>query len=280
MVDDLTEVLHVLRESQYDGAPMQLHPGDLGWFWRFGAEKTAASVRTWRRDGRILAVGLLDSPRVLRLTIAPGFLEDEDLAHELFADITSRARDVLLAGEANVDAPPDALLQTLLADAGWGTDEPWTPLRRDLSGPVSDPGVRIEAIGPEDAGVRSAVQRASFDSSTFTDDRWHTMAAGPAYADARCLVAHDDHDTPVATVTVWSAGPGKPGLIEPLGVHRDHRGQGHGRAITLAAAAALREMGSSSAVVCTPSANVPAVATYTSAGFQRQTEIRDRRRDA
>ncbi|WP_414635698.1 hypothetical protein [Actinophytocola sp.] len=50
-VDGLSEVGRVLREWQYDGAPMQLHPEDLGWFWRFGAQATAAAVRTWRRDG-------------------------------------------------------------------------------------------------------------------------------------------------------------------------------------------------------------------------------------
>ena len=59
-VDGLGGVAGVLREWQYEGAPVQLHPGDLGWFWRFGAEATAAAVRTWSRAGRILAVGLLD----------------------------------------------------------------------------------------------------------------------------------------------------------------------------------------------------------------------------
>lgn len=61
-IDGLSEVVGVLREWQYDGAPMQLHPGDVGWFWRFGARATAAAVRTWSRDGRVLAVGLLDGP--------------------------------------------------------------------------------------------------------------------------------------------------------------------------------------------------------------------------
>jgi ribosomal protein S18 acetylase RimI-like enzyme len=79
----------------------------------------------------------------------------------------------------------------------------------------------------------------------------------------------------VAAVTVWSAGPGKPGLLEPMGVHREHRGHGYGKAITSAAAAALQELGSSSAIVCTPSVNVGAVATYKSAGFQQLPEIRD-----
>jgi ribosomal protein S18 acetylase RimI-like enzyme len=84
----------------------------------------------------------------------------------------------------------------------------------------------------------------------------------------------------VAAVTVWSAGPGRPGLLEPVGVHPEHRGRGHGRAIGVAAAAALRELGSSCAVVCTPSANVAAVATYASAGFRRVDEVPDLCRSA
>ena len=64
-----------------------------------------------------------------------------------------------------------------------------------------------------------------------------------------------------------------------MGVHREHRGLGHGRAITLAAAAALQELGSSSAMVCTPSSLVGAVATYKAAGFRPLPEVRDRVRD-
>jgi len=179
-----------------------------------------------------------------------------------------------------VEAPDGALVQDLLFEDGWNADEPWTPLRHDLTKPVKDPGVRIEVIGPEQAHVRTAVQQASFDRSTFTDERWHAMAAGLPYADARCLVAYDDQGNAVAAVTVWSAGPGKPGLLEPMGVHREHRGQGYGKAITVAASAALQGLGSSSAIVCTPSANVGAVATYESAGFQQLPERRDRYRDA
>ncbi|WP_189320194.1 GNAT family N-acetyltransferase [Streptomyces flaveus] len=279
-VDGLSEAVGVLREWQYDGAPMQLHPGDLGWFWRFGAQATAAAVRTWSRDGQILAVGLLDGPELLRLTIAPDAQRDEELAHQLVEDVTEPERGVLPEGKVNIEAPMGALVQDLLFEDGWSVDEPWTPLRRDLTGPVKDPGVRIEVIGPEQAHVRTAVQRASFDGSTFTDERWHAMAAGLPYADARCLVAYDDQGDAVAAVTVWSAGPGRPGLLEPMGVHREHRGHGYGEAITVAAATVLQELGSSSAIVCTPSLNVGAVATYKSAGFQQLPEIRDLNRDA
>jgi GNAT superfamily N-acetyltransferase len=279
-VDGLGEALSALRDWQYDGAPIQLHPGDLGWFWRFGAQATAAAVRTWSRDGQILAVGLVDEPTVFRMTIAPDAQQDEDLTDQLVADLTEPERGVLVEGRVAVEAPLRALLQDRLLAAGWQTDEPWAPLRRDLTAPIEDPGVRIEVVGPEQAPVRAAVQRASFDRSTFTDERWTAMAGGPQYAEARCLLAYDDRDHAVATVTVWSAGRGKPGLLEPMGVHRDHRGHGYGTAICVAAAAALQKLGSSSAMVCTPSANVGGVATYRSAGFQPQPEVRDLYRDA
>ena len=143
-----------------------------------------------------------------------------------------------------------------------------------------DVRLRVEVVDTELVEARCAVHVAAFDGSTFTPQRWHAMAAGPAYADARCLVGYDDQGVPVAAATVWSAGPGRPGLLEPVGVHRDHRGRGHGTAITLAAAAALREMGASSATVCTPSANVGGVATYVAAGFRALPEVADLRRGA
>ncbi len=278
-VGGLGEAVGVLREWQRDGVPFQLHPGDLGWFWRFGAEATAAAVRTWRRDGQVLAIGLLDGPGLVRVAIAPDAQQDGELARQLVEDVADPGRGVLPAGRVNVEAPSGALVHDLLAAAGWPADEPWTPLRHDLAEPVPDPGVRIEVVGPELAPVRAAVHRASFDRSTFGEESWRAAAAGLPYADARCLLAYDDRGEAVAAVTVWSAGPGRPGLLEPMGVHRDHRGHGHGRAVTVAAAGALRDMGSCSALVATPSANVGAVATYQAAGFEALPEVHDHYRE-
>lgn len=279
-VDGLSEVVDVLREWQEDDAPFQLHPGDLGWHWQRGGEATAAAVRTWSRDGRILAVGLLDGPEVFRVTSAPEAQQDHELAQQVTRDLAHPQRGVLPAGRVAVEAPVGALVHDVLSAGGWKDDEPWTPLRRDLTEPIEDPGMRIEQVGPGLAHVQTAVHRSSFGSPNFTDERWHAMAGGTPYADARSLVGYDDQDAAAATVTVWSAGPGKPGLIEPMGVHERHRRRGYGTAICVAAASALREMGSSSAVVCTPSSNVGAVATYLSAGYEPLPERRDRYRDA
>ncbi|MER7699760.1 MULTISPECIES: GNAT family N-acetyltransferase [unclassified Streptomyces] len=279
-VDGVAEAGAALREWQSDEAPMQLHPGDVGWNYRLGTAETAGAVRTWSRGGRILAVGMLDSPTLVRMTVAPDAFQDEELARRLVADFSLPERGVLPEGAVSVEAPPGLLLHDLLSEEGWGVDEPWTPLFRDLAEPVEDPGVRIESMGPEQAQDFVDVLRSAFDTSRPTREYWHAMSAGPFCADARCLGAYDDRGSVAAVVTVWSAGPGKPGLVEPMGVHADHRGRGYGRAITVAGAAALREMGSSSVRVCAPSSNVGGVATYKAAGFQVRPEVRDRIRAA
>ena len=99
------------------------------------------------------------------------------------------------------------------------------------------------------------------------------MAAASPYRRAWCLAGYDANEAAVGVVTVWSAGQGRPSVLEPLGGHRDHRGDGYGTAISLAAATALREMGASRVTVRTPSSNVGAVATYASAGLRRLPDV-------
>lgn len=277
-LDELGAVVTELARWQSDDAPLQLHPGDIGWFERHGSEAAAAAVRTWQQNGQIRAIGLLDGADLLRMTLAPHAHRDQPLAEAIVADIIDPARGVLPPGAAIVEAPTGALVKDLLTAEGWDLDEPWTPLRRDLTEPVEDPGLRIEAVGPDQASDWTDIVRSAFGSRTFTDQRWYAMSSGVVHHNARSLLGYDERGDAVAAITVWSAGPGRPGLIEPMGVHTDHRGHGYGRAITVAAARALRDRGSSSAEVCTESSRVGAVATYRSAGFQPGPERTDRRR--
>lgn len=279
-LDELGSVVTELARWQSDDAPLQLHPGDIGWFGRFGMARTAAAVRTWSTDGQIVAIGLLDGADLLRMTLAPQADRDRALAEAIVADIVDPARGVLPPGAAIVEAPTGTVIKEVLTGAGWADDEPWTPLRRDLTGPVEDPGLRIETVGPDQASDWADIVRSAFGSTTFTDQRWYAMSSGVDHENARSLLGYDDRGDAVAAITVWSAGPGRPGLIEPMGVHTDHRGQGYGRAITVAAARTLRDLGSSSAEVCTESARAGAVATYRSAGFVADPERTDRRRTA
>lgn len=262
---DLPAVLAALREWQDESRPTQLHPGDLGWAWRDGPEVLAAALRTWHRDGRLVAVGFLDGPDTLRLTTSPD--AGPDLARQVAEDLGDPARGVLPPGPASVETPNGSPVRHALDEAGWAPGESWTPLRRDLRAAVPAPELRVEVVDRTTRSAFTALHRAAWGSGRFTDALWDAMAAGPAFADARCLLGRDPDGTPVAGATVWSAGPGRPGLVEPVGVHPDHRGRGHGRMISVAAAAALQELGSSSAEVCTPTSLVSAVATYRSAGY-------------
>jgi GNAT superfamily N-acetyltransferase len=276
----LGDVVHALRDWQSDDSSMQLHPGDLGWYWQFGTESMAAALRTWSRDGHLLAIGFLDGPGVLRLTVAPPVRREEELARQVVADVSEPQRGVLPAGKVSVEAPDGTRVQDLLSDVGWSAGEPWSPLRHDLSGPVEPAELRVEVIEPGQESEFTAVHRSAWGSPRFTDELWRAMAAGLPFTDARCLLGYDVQGVAVAGVTVWSAGPGKPGLLEPMGVHADHRGKGHGAAICVAAAAELRKLGSSSALVCTPSSLTAAVATYKAAGFRQLPERLDRTREA
>ena len=278
--DELRAVLTALREWQVEGAPVQLHPGDLGWAWQVGPERLAGLVRTWSRHGRTLAVGFLDGPVVVRLAIAPEAGDDEELARQIAADVSDPDRGVLPAGPRAVEARLGPALARHLSATGWTAGDPWQPLRRVLDEPVAPPDLEVVTVGPDRARDCAAVHRSAFGSERFTDDRWRAMAAGPAFTEARCLLGLDENGAPVATVTVWSAGPGRPGLVEPMGIHADHRGRGHGTAICVAAAAALQEMGASSATVATEATRVGAVRTYVAAGYQPLGGVRDLALDA
>lgn len=273
-VADLPAVNDALRDWQRDDLPLQFHPGDLGWFQRFGAERTAAATRTWTDADRIVAVGMADYSDLIRLTMAPDLAQDAELAEQLAADLSDPARDVLGEGEVFVEVPNDVLLRKVLHKSGWQLDEEWTPLRHDLID-LPQPPLRIEVIDRDRASDSVAVQRGAFEKSTFTEESWALMAEGAPFADARSLVGYDDAGVAVAAATVWGAGHGRPGLIEPLGVHRDHQRKGYGRAICHAAGIALRDLGASSMLVCTPSSNVGGVAAYVSAGFEKLPLRRD-----
>jgi GNAT superfamily N-acetyltransferase len=271
----LEEILSHLASWQQDGLPVQLHPGDLGWQWRFGRAALAGDLRVWTANETVVAIGLLDEGSLVRMGVAPSADQDEHLAQAILRDLEAPARGVLTGDKVVVEARFGVAFRALLQQRGWTDDDPWTPLVRDLRHPVEVTRLRVETVDRHRVADRVAVQRGAFDRSTFTTELWTAMSQCPAYRRARCLVGYDDGDHPVAAATVWSAGAGRPGLLEPMGVHRDHRGHGYGTAITLAAASALRAMGASSATVATPSSNAAAVATYTAAGFRRLPAVTD-----
>ncbi len=271
----LDAILSELASWQQDGLPVQLHPGDLGWQWRFGPAALAKALRVWTAKETVVAIGLLDEASLIRMGITPSADQDEELAQALVCDLEDHTRGVLTGDTVVVEARFGVAFRSLLHQRGWVDDASWTPFIRDLGDPVEAPDLRVEIVGHDRVADRVTVQRAAFDRSTFAADLWSVMSQSPAYRHACCVVGYDGQDNAVAASTVWSAGAGRPGLLEPMGVHRDHRGNGYGTAITLAAASALQKMGASSATVATPTSNEGAVATYASAGFRCMPTVTD-----
>lgn len=271
----LPRVIGAVASWQYEGAPLQVHPGDLGWYERFGSDSLAAALRVWSRDGEVVAVGLLDESALIRMAVSPVVRDDDGVASRIADDFVDALDEVLPSGRGIVEARFGRALQQTLEDRGWTEDEPWTQLYRSLTQPMPFSSLQVKIVGPELIEDRVMVGAAAFPASSLSVDRWRQMASGYAYRTAECLVGYDENGVAVATTTVWSAGTGRPGVIEPLGVHADYRGRGHGAAITMAAVEALSRMGCSSATVATPSSNAAAVATYQAAGFSIPDEVAD-----
>lgn len=250
----------------------------------------AADLRVWEQGGEPVAIGMLDGSEVLRMSVAPEVAQDHAVAERIAADITQRATDLYVGDDAVVEARGGTALRKVLESAGWIDDEPWTPMTLDLTSPLDlarlqQAPLRVEEVGPWAAADWTSVHWSSFRGTPFDDEsrsrfvaRWTEIMTGPFADRAHSLIAYDLSGAPVAVTTVWTAGLGRPGLVEPMGVHREHHGKGYAVAITLAGARALQQHGATSAVVVAENSNPAALATYRSAGFVAREEVTDLKR--
>lgn len=286
---EFTVTAGTLGSWQQDPWPGCLHPGDLGWHSLVGQARTAADLRVWSRDGVAVAIGMFDGEDAFRLAVSPGATDDHEVARGIRDDLGAPNGRVRLAADVLLEARGARALRTELA-RDWLEDEHWIPLTMSLAEPIDTSpvelaGLRIDEVGVESAGAWIEVHWQAFKSIPLDDatrsrfvDRWIAMATGPFAHLATQLLAYDQHDVPVAVSTVWTAGAGRPGLIEPMGVHPAHRGKGYGSAITVAGAAALQRADASVAAVVAEGSNSGALATYSGAGFEQHPSVADLRR--
>lgn len=288
--DQLPSIADQLSRWQQDPWVGHLHPGDLGWHSSVGNPQMARDLCLWLRESEPVAIGMFDGPEVLRMAVDPALARDRDVADLLAQDLSRPGAGLFTGGEAIVEARGAHALAAALRSSGWVDDQPWTPLALDLTNApdmtrFESSGLRFEEVGPEAADVWTSIHWSSFKGTPFDDEsrarfvgRWTQVMTGPFADRAHSLIAYDHDGTPVAVTTVWTAGQGKPGLVEPMGVHRDHHGRDYGVAIALAGARALEQHDATSAAVAAENSNPAAPATYRAAGFVSLGEVTDLRR--
>ena len=245
----------------------QMHSGDVGWYLRYDDAVVDAGLHVWRTaDGELVAVGLQHGAQVLLTAVHPARLRDMELGEVMAQD----ALKALSGDDLYIDAPYPAAVRVVLAARGWDLDpDPWPALYRpvtesDLA--ENDAAVR-SVLSDAEVEQRVEVQQRMFERSESTVAGWHRMRQTAAYsADLDLMLCEGGHA--VAAATAWSAGVDKCGLLEPVGVHVDHRGKGYGSHVVRAACAALARAGASGVAVFTSASNEPAVALYKSCGFR------------
>lgn len=243
-----------------------LHAGDLGWHLRLDDDQVDGSILCVEDGAEIVATGIIDGPDCVFPVIKPDRLYDVQLA-ETLAEFVCAA-----PSEVYAEAAPQSAFRSVLSARGWVIDpDAWLVLYRGLT--AADGVALDEQVSPlaseSDIADRVAVQRSAFEGSTFTVKRWQQMAAGPGYDVTLDLLRRNGRGEAVAAATGWSAGPGKCGILEPVGTSADHAGVGHGRAVSSAVMAALARAGASGVAVHTPASNVAAVTTYERCGMRR-----------
>ena len=243
-----------------------LHAGDIGWHLRLDDADLDGTIVVARDGPELVAAAVVESEG-LRPTLRPDRKDDEELA----AALGALAQSLTGAGiEVFCDAAPDSALRAWLIAREWSLDpDPWALFYRPLSAADAALGEGLAHPVETDDDVRDRVnvQFNAFQRSTFSVDRWHQMAAGPGYRRELDLLRRDDDGMPVSGATAWMAGPGRVGILEPVGTHRDHVARGHGQAVTLAAVGAVARAGASGVTVQTPLSNGSAVGAYQRCGL-------------
>lgn len=264
--DQIPEIDRILKqwEGLY-GTDTGFSSGDLGWALRHGPKEATKQLRIVRtKDNEIGAIGTLESPTAIWLSIDSCRLMDFDLAEAI-------GEAALHAGFDEIStASTPALIRRSLAARGYAIDPlPWVHLWK----PLTDADIRDQpnvhsTMNPELIERRIAVNVSAFEGSTFSREKWENMATGPSFVPELDLVALNEDGEAVAALTAWLPGPEACGVIEPMGTHADHRRQGHGRRVLLASFSELRKLGATGVRVFTERDNEAAVAAYHAAGFR------------
>ncbi|CAM3279561.1 Acetyltransferase (GNAT) family protein [Deinococcus saxicola] len=264
-----------------DSAAGYIQPGDLSWWVRqnevLNPQDSIEIFET--RAGRVLGFVFSDPPTWAVIQALPGqpnALLDDMLTH-------SRAR----AGDAELTVwtfEGDAPLAAALGRHGFTrggrrtVQFEYRPVKQGFPAPPRLPaGFSFTTISddPQLKTRRVDLHRAVWHPSQVTAAAYEHLRASPAYDSELDIALVGSDGQLVAYALGWFDPRTRMGVMEPVGAHPDHRGQGLGRLVVQEVNQRLAERGAARIIIRTPESNVGACRLYTSAGFQNTGYIYD-----
>jgi ribosomal protein S18 acetylase RimI-like enzyme len=240
----------LLQAKWRRGKPfVRTHVGDLAWWSREGDFE---NIGLWREGGELVAWAWFTPPAELDFHLHPG-RDDPQLVQDVLDWFERRSAAGALRTVWALEAEGD--LVAALEEAGYErAEDSWfvhlvRSLERPLSAPTLPSGFSLGHVARGDVARRVDVQRAAFDRSTTTEEKYaRLIETWPYRADLDVVVEAPDRRF-AAFCLAWLDDANAVGELEPVGTHPEFRRRGLARAACLRALATLRELGADTAVV-------------------------------
>lgn len=268
------------QQSKQTGGCGYIHTGDI-FYHIYSGNKVLnpQKILTIWEDENGVAAWMLSSPRrkEFEVQVRTDLREDEFEKEVL---LYGEKRTIELMKEHNVESDTlncdlfgcDNRRKQLLLELGWtaACEAEYVYNRMPLENlpkPVQTTGYHIRPVkGVEEAARVAEVHNASF-GSNWTSEEYLRMMESPGYCHELEFIAESDTGAFAGFTLTWHDSINKSGLLEPVGVHRDHRRKGLGKALVLHAIHHMKESGLEYAIVMNEMANKAALNLYRSCGF-------------
>ena len=271
-----------------------VHVGDLNWWLFYPAWAFDLGQDIWVWDDptnaeRLLGWALISSSWSTFDVYIDPFLRGTPLGEKMYLWAEERLIEVVqskgrgwvsqLSEKTKIRtmwiAQDDLVLDERLNLRGFRRVDEYVCMTRSLMQPLIAPvvpqGYVVRHVaGHAEASARAAAQYGAFGSIAEFDHYlkiYQCLMCSPVYTPQLDVVVVAPDGRIGAFCIVWTDSVNQVGYFEPVGTHPDFQRMGLGKAVMLEGLRRLQERGMTSASVCTPQDNLPAIRLYEAAGF-------------